>query len=275
MKKRIQTKESLLQKRDSYRNNFSKNLEVLRGKVSIILVHPKYEGNIGAVARLMRNFGLEDLRMVNPPAIGDEAIARAMNGKDILLGSRSYETLYDATDGFQIVAATSSEMTLDDRKFRRLPESPESFWKRTLKTNGRIALVFGREDDGLRNEEVEQCNSFIHVPANPEYPVLNLSHAVSIILYEMIRDIERNLPVVSEPLEEVNLGILLEKVNEILELSGYPEYKMPNTEVMISRLMARTNLTNSEYFKIMGILRFLRFRLNYSQYEKDTPEKLY
>jgi tRNA C32,U32 (ribose-2'-O)-methylase TrmJ len=91
----------------------------------------------------------------------------------------------------------------------------------------------------------------------------------------MIRDIDRKSPLVSEPLEEINLGILLEKVNEILELSGYPEYKMPNTEVMISRLMARANITKSEYFKIMGILRFLRFRLNNRESDKDTPEKLY
>ena len=275
LKRRTQTKETLLEKRALYKNIFSEKLEVLKSKVSIILVAPKYEGNIGAIARLMRNYGLDDLRMVHPPYIGDEAIARAMNGKDLLLGSSKFDSLEDATEGFQIVAATSSEMTMDDRRFRRLPETPESFWRRALKSRGKIALVFGREDDGLRNGEIELCNSFIHVPANPEYPVLNLSHAVSIILYEMIRDIDKLTPEISDTADEFNLGILTQKIMEIMDLSGYPEYKRTNAHVMISRLLARSNITESEYFKIMGILRFLRFRLKGVETDKDTPEKLY
>ena len=275
MKRRTLNKESLQRKRDSYQNIFSETLSELNKKVSVILVAPKYGGNIGAIARLMKNYGLSDLRFVSPPEIGDEAMARAMNGKEILLNARQYDNFEDAIEGFRIVAATSSAITLDDRKFRRLPETPSSFWKRALKSDGNIALVFGREDDGLRNTEIEMCNSFIHIPSNPEYPVLNLSHAVSVILYEMIRDLERKLPVTADPIEDQNMSRLVESVMELISMTDFPEYKVPNTRVMISRLMVRTELTQSEYFKIMGIIRFLRFKLGNDGIDGESPEKLY
>ena len=275
MKRRTLNKESLQRKRDSYHLIFSETLSELNKKVSVILVAPKYGGNIGAIARLMRNYGLSDLRFVSPPEIGDEAMARAMNGKEILLNARRYDNFADAIEGFRIVAATSSSITLDDRKFRRLPETPSKFWKRALKTEGNIALVFGREDDGLRNTEIELCNSFIHIPSNPEYPVLNLSHAVSVILYEMIRDLDRRLPVTADPVEEKNMSRLVDSVMELISMTDFPEYKIPNTRVMISRLMARAELTQSEYFKIMGIIRFLRFKLGNDGIDGESPEKLY
>ncbi|MFG1449286.1 MAG: RNA methyltransferase [Thermoplasmataceae archaeon] len=275
MKRRTLNKESLQRKRDSYHLIFSETLSELNKKVSVILVAPKYGGNIGAIARLMRNYGLSDLRFVSPPEIGDEAMARAMNGKEILLNARRYDNFADAIEGFRIVAATSSSITLDDRKFRRLPETPSKFWKRALKTEGNIALVFGREDDGLRNTEIELCNSFIHIPSNPEYPVLNLSHAVSVILYEMIRDLDRRLPVTADPVEEKNMSRLVDSVMELISMTDFPEYKIPNTKVMISRLMARAELTQSEYFKIMGIIRFLRFKLGNDGIDGESPEKLY
>ncbi|MCL4438507.1 MAG: RNA methyltransferase [Candidatus Thermoplasmatota archaeon] len=275
MKRRTLNKEALQKKRSSYQKIFSETLSELDKRVSVILVAPKYGGNIGAVARLMRNYGLSDLRFVSPPEIGDEAMARAMNGKDILLNARRYGNMQDAIDGFRIVAATSSAITLDDRKFRRLPETPAKFWKRALKTDGNIALVFGREDDGLRNTEIEMCNSFIHIPSNPEYPVLNLSHAVSIILYEMIRDLEQKLPQTSDPIEDENMSRLVDSVMDIITMTDYPEYKIPNTRVMLSRLMARSEMTQSEYFKIMGIIRFLRFKLGTDGTNGEAPEKLY
>jgi TrmH family RNA methyltransferase len=275
LKRRTLNKESLQRKRDSYHLIFSETLSELNKKVSVILVAPKYGGNIGAIARLMRNYGLSDLRFVSPPEIGDEAMARAMNGKEILLNARRYDNFADAIEGFRIVAATSSSITLDDRKFRRLPETPSKFWKRALKTEGNIALVFGREDDGLRNTEIELCNSFIHIPSNPEYPVLNLSHAVSVILYEMIRDLDRRLPVTADPVEEKNMSRLVDSVMELISMTDFPEYKIPNTKVMISRLMARAELTQSEYFKIMGIIRFLRFKLGNDGIDGESPEKLY
>ena len=275
MKRRTLNKESLQRKRDSYRQIFTDALSSLNERVSIVLVCPKYGGNIGAVARLMKNYGLSDLRMVSPPEIGDEAIARAMNGKEILFKSTRYETIEKAVSGFKIVAATSSSVTLDDKKFRRLPETPADFWKRVFEDQGKIALVFGREDDGLRNTEIEMCNSFIHIPASPEYPVLNLSHAVAVILYEMMRDVGERVPVMGEPISEKNLKRLIETISEIISMTNYPEYKLRNTSVMISRLLARSSMTQSEYFKIMGILRFLRFAIQADNLDEKTPEKLY
>lgn len=257
MSRRIQSKSELRQKKESYLQNFSSRLDDLSKRVCLVLVAPKYQGNIGAVARLMKNSGLTDLRLVNPPEIQDEAYARSMGGKDILMNARIYRDFRESVSDCSVVAATSSEQTLSDRKFLRLPTTPQGFWENYLAGRNSIALVFGREDDGLRNEEIELCNAFIHIPANPKYPVYNLSHAVSILLYEMIRNIPESDPAIPDPIRPDEMTILVERIQETLQKFGYPEYKMENGMVMIKRILGRANLTESEYYKIMGMIRFV------------------
>ena len=230
---------------------------MLSERISVVLVEPKYEGNIGAVARLLKNSGLKDLRLVNPPEIGDEGFARSMGGRDLLLLARRFGDLESSVRDFSVVAATSSEKTFSDRKFLRLSMTPWEFWSSNINSNSRIALVFGREDDGLRNAEIEKCNAFIHIPANPEYPVFNLSHAVSIILYEMIRQIPDSTVTIPEPVKPSEMSLLIDRIEEILRLYSYPDYKMENGKIMISRILSRSNLTESEFYKIMGILRLI------------------
>lgn len=230
-------------------------LAKLSGRVSVILVEPKYQGNVGAVARLLLNFGLNDLTIVNFEDFTDEAYARSMNGKEILLKSRRVSTFQEAVKGFDVVVGTSSTVTGNYRKFRRIPMLPGEFWDSMGETAGRIALVFGREDDGLRNEELELCNHFIHIPANPDYPVLNLSHAVSVVLYEMIRNADKLTSDLIKPAEGFEVEKLVERIRLVMDLTGYPDYKIENTTVMLRRIIARSHMTDSEFFKIMGIIR--------------------
>lgn len=259
MNRRNLSKFVLKEKKEEYLRNFSERLSGLSEKVSVILVHPKYQGNIGAIARLLRNSGLKDLRLVSPPAIENEAIYRAMYGKEILLNAPVFETLEEATKGFSVIAGTSSAPTFSDRKFLRLPTDPEDFWKTALDSGEKIALVFGREDDGLRNEEIELCNAFIYIPADPDYPVFNLSHAVSIILYEMLKQLPESRPEMTDPVLPEDFEHLMESFNELLDLSGYPVYKKQNAEIMAKRIANRANLTESEFYKIMGVLRYLKY----------------
>ncbi len=259
MNKRIQSKLVLKEKKEEHLKNLSAKLTELSEKVSVILVHPKYQGNIGAIARLMKNSGLTDLRLVSPMEIENEAIYRAMNGREILENATRFDSFEEAIKGFSVVAATSSSPTYSDRKFLRLPVTPETFWNTSLHTARKIALVFGREDDGLRNEEIELCNSFMFIPANPEYPVYNLSHAVSIILYEMIKQLPESDSEIVEPISPENLERLLESAGELMDILKYPGYKRPNADVMIKKIASRAALTESEFYKIMGVLRFLKY----------------
>lgn len=273
MSKRIQSKVILRQKKAEYLKNLSAKLDEFSEKVSVILVHPKYQGNIGAIARLMKNSGLTDLRLVSSMDIENEAVYRSMSGREILENASRYESLEDAIKGFTVVAATSSSPTYSDRKFLRLPSTPEAFWNTNLHTAKKIALVFGREDDGLRNEEIELCNAFMFIPANPDYPVFNLSHAVSIILYEMVKQIPESDSEIVEPISPENFDLLLQGAEELMDILKYPKYKRPNADVMIKKIASRTKLTESEFFKIMGILRFLKYKASGSKPPGEKEEQ--
>ncbi len=231
------------------------SLAKLSRRVSVILVEPKYHGNVGAVARLLKNFGLEELIIVNFEEFNDESISRAMGGKEILLNAKRVDTFEEAIADFDIVAGTSSTVTGNFKKFRRIPMLPSEFWESVSKKEGRIALVFGREGDGLRNEELEKCNYFFHVPANPDFPVLNLSHAVSVVLYDMTRNMELVATDLVRKANDFETEKLIERIGLVLEKTGYPGYRLKNTQVMLRRIISRTDLTDSEFYKIMGIIR--------------------
>ena len=267
MNKRILSKIELKERKKDYLSSLHEQLSSLSARISVILVHPKYQGNIGAIARLMKNNGLTDLRIVGGPQIENEAIYRAMNGKEILETATHYDSFEEAAKGFTVIAGTSSSPTYSDRKFLRLPTTPQEFWKTNLQGNKKIALAFGREDDGLRNTEIELCNAFMYIPANPEYPVYNLSHAVSIILYEMLNQLPESSPNIAETISEENFNLLMENAFELLDFINYPEYKRANAEVMIKKIASRSNLTESEFYKIMGVLRYLKYHV------QDSAEK--
>ncbi len=270
MNKRILSKIELKERKKDYLSSLHEQLSSLSSRISVILVHPKYQGNIGAIARLMKNNGLTDLRIVGGPQIENEAIYRAMNGKEILETATHYDSFEEAAKGFTVIAGTSSSPTYSDRKFLRLPTTPQEFWKTNLQGNKKIALAFGREDDGLRNTEIEMCNAFMYIPANPEYPVYNLSHAVSIILYEMLNQLPESSPNIAETISDENFNLLMGNAFELLDFINYPEYKRANAEVMIKKIASRSNLTESEFYKIMGVVRYLKYHLQDSaEEEKD------
>ncbi len=272
MNKRILSKIELKERKKDYISSLSDQLSLLSGRISVILVHPKYQGNIGAIARLMKNNGLSDLRIVGGPQIENEAIYRAMNGKEVLEAASHYDSFEDAAKGFSVVAGTSSSPTYSDRKFLRLPTTPEEFWRNNLPGSKKIALVFGREDDGLRNAEIEICNAFMYIPANPEYPVYNLSHAVSIILYEMLNQLPESSPNIAETISEENFNLLIKNAFELLDLINYPGYKRANAEVMIKKIASRANLTESEFYKIMGMARYMKYLVqDNSKEDADDP----
>ena len=271
MNKRILSKIELKERKKDYLSSLHEQLSSLSARISVILVHPKYQGNIGAIARLMKNNGLTDLRIVGGPQIENEAIYRAMNGKEILETATHYDSFEEAAKGFTVIAGTSSSPTYSDRKFLRLPTTPQEFWKTNLQGNKKIALAFGREDDGLRNTEIELCNAFMYIPANPEYPVYNLSHAVSIILYEMLNQLPESSPNIAETISDENFNLLMGNAFELLDFINYPEYKRANAEVMIKKIASRSNLTESEFYKIMGVVRYLKYHVQDSA-EKERDE---
>lgn len=219
--------------------------------VAVVLVQPKNEGNVGAVARAMKNFGLRRLVLVDPCPIGDEAGKRAMHGADILAGARTVGSLEEALRGADLVAGTTGISTRSEKKFLRIALTPREFAERVRAMDGTLAILFGREDFGLLDEELERCDLLVSIPANPEYPVLNISHAAAVLLYELFaRPRARGLRRASGREKEV----LHRALADLMEASRYPPHKRGRTQVMFRRLVGRAVPSKWEFHALMGVL---------------------
>jgi TrmH family RNA methyltransferase len=152
--------------------------------VRIVLVNTSHPGNIGAAARAMKNMGLEELFLVDPQVFPSaEATARASGADDLLAGAVCADTLEAAlADCGLVVGASARNRTLpvpmlDPR------ECAELVMQQPAGT--RAAVLFGRERTGLTNAELDRCHYLVRIPANPDYPSLNLAAAVQVITYEL------------------------------------------------------------------------------------------
>ena len=164
------------------------------GNIQVVLVNPSHPGNIGAVARAMKNMGLRHLVLVDPRKFPDpEAEWRAASALDIIQSARVVPSLDEAIGESQFVVGTSA-------RERRIPwpvQDARLTAGRIVErsTNEKVSILFGREDSGLNNEELRRCNLHCHIPTHPDYESLNLSMAVQIVCYEIrMAELEGTLP---------------------------------------------------------------------------------
>ncbi|MEQ6884835.1 tRNA (cytosine(32)/uridine(32)-2'-O)-methyltransferase TrmJ [Salicola sp. Rm-C-2C1-2] len=156
------------------------SLEGLR----VVLVEPSHPGNIGAVARAMKNMGVAELVLVSPaPFPVEKASARASGADDVLENARVVADLNEAVADCVEVIATSAR----SRSLTWPILNPRDCGARVLeqRRQGPVALVFGREDNGLSNEELQRCHYHVQVPSDPAFSSLNLAMAVQVMLYEV------------------------------------------------------------------------------------------
>ncbi len=222
--------------------------------ITVILVEPESQGNIGAISRSMKNTFFNNLAIVGTSFLDDDAYARAMESKEILESANFYKDLAEARSDFDVFVGTSSVPSGNLKDYRRIPTRPGEFWERYYNPDQKTAIIMGREGDGLRNTELELCDFFLTIPGNPEYPVYNLSHALTIILYEFLLKEDIRLPE-KEPASGQEIGILVERIMEIAKKTNFPSHKLPNTNAMLRKIFNRAELKRSEFYRIMGILR--------------------
>ncbi|PIE67152.1 MAG: RNA methyltransferase [Deltaproteobacteria bacterium] len=153
--------------------------------VSVILVAPQGPLNVGSVCRCMMNFGVSDLRLVNPcPSYRSlDARRMALGAESILNSATVYPSLQAALDDCHLSFGTTRRFG----KYREGCLSPEQSARQALSqsSNSRVAFVFGREDRGLHTDELDLCQAFLTIPTHDAYPSMNLSHAVALVLYEL------------------------------------------------------------------------------------------
>ena len=162
--------------------------------IQVVLVNPSHPGNIGAVARAMKNMGLHHLVLVAPRKFPDpEAQWRAASAVDIIDNARVVETLDEAIGDSQFIVGTSARERRISWPVQDARLTAARIVERSVQE--KVSILFGREDSGLNNEELRRCNLHCHIPTHPDYESLNLSMAVQIVCYEIrMAELEGTLP---------------------------------------------------------------------------------
>ncbi|MBF0170739.1 MAG: hypothetical protein HQK87_06595, partial [Nitrospinae bacterium] len=154
-------------------------------QLAVILVDTRHAGNIGAVARFMKNMGLADLILVNPTARGHlEAIKMGVGAEEIVERATIVPTL---EEGVARCAATYA-VTRRPRRLRKRVLRPEEGAVEGAAVDGLVGLVFGSEKLGLTNEQVRVCDAIITIDVSPDHPSLNLAQAVAVVVYQFRRE---------------------------------------------------------------------------------------
>jgi tRNA/rRNA methyltransferase len=193
-------------------------------RVKVIILEPKYQMNLGYIARTAMNFGVEKLFIVNPRAKvdGNKAIMYSKHAHSLLENARIYRTLDEATRGCGLIVGTTGIRDKAKSNFRRVYFAEDAVRRmKKMRSGGTAALIIGRDDIGLRREEVEKCDMLAYISTNPEYPVLNVSHSLAIFLYllnrEKIRTMYSDAKSKEEAVSEGELKTLLALFGKMIE----------------------------------------------------------
>jgi len=233
--------------------------------IDIVLVAPIYEGNVGFAARVMKNFGFTRLVLIDPCPLGDEAKARASHAQDVLKNAEIC-TIEDVFARSNIVIATTGTVSKSVCHAMRMPfYSPIELRERIKDVDGRISILFGRENWGLNNEEVKRSDMICSIPTSEDYPILNLSHAVGVVCYELA-----NLPNPSYALcPPQDMEYLYQHIDRYLDGIHHPKFKRENTLILIRRILGRCNLTVREASTLHGLLRRSEWHIDPKLLDRD------
>ncbi|MDR2702495.1 MAG: RNA methyltransferase [Spirochaetaceae bacterium] len=220
--------------------------------VIFVLARPSEPGNTGAVCRAVKNMCLRRLRIAaselpTTPADTEKLLSRAVHAAEIWEGAEHFDSLQAALADCAVSVGTSRRRGRRRKSSTLTPRELAAFLK---DKNGKAAIVFGNERTGLNGEELELCNMASHIPVNPEFPSINLSHAVQIYAYELYQTLEqpcRAVPGQWVPMAAGEIDTLVKNTTRSLASIGF--YKHPGREEQerfLRDLMARAGLSLSE-----------------------------
>jgi TrmH family RNA methyltransferase len=236
--------------------------------IRFVLVDTTHPGNIGAVARAMKNMGLTDLVLVNPREFPHpEATARASGADDLLLTARVVPTLAEAIADCGLVLATTSRQR--DHYFRVL-EAREGAVRAVQEARagaGAVAVLYGTERNGLSNEQLLSAHALLFIPSNPEYTSLNLAMAAQLIAYEL-RMAQREGPQHVLAMRDVPLATpadmdrLYAHLEQVMEEVGFRDRTQSGTALMgrIRRFLNRAEPDANEVNILRGMLTAVQSR---------------
>ncbi|MFT6029415.1 MAG: tRNA (cytidine32/uridine32-2'-O)-methyltransferase [Oleiphilaceae bacterium] len=257
------------------------NQDNFADRIKIVLMRTTHPGNVGAVARAMKNMGLKDLSLVSPEfnkvLSEDEALRRSAGAEDILSGAKKFTSLDDAVSDCHVLIGASA-------RSRKMPwplMNPRDCAIEVMKlivdvketdTKTKVAFLFGQEASGLSNEELHRCHYHVNIPAIAEFSSLNLAMAVQVICYELrmgflYSDTKKNNKAISaivspkdegwdEPLASVNdvEGFLTHLEETLIKTEFHNPNNPRQLMTRLRRLFQRSHLDQMEVNILRGIL---------------------
>ena len=230
----------------------------------VVLVNPQIEGNIGAVARVMRNFGISDLRLLNfEGEFSDDVRNRAKHAQSVLDDAQIHSEWSECFSDVSLVIGTSGKREIGDKVQFRHFLLPSELGERVSPMKGKVAIVFGPEGMGLTHDELGLCDLLLTIPTWEGYPILNLSHTVAIVCYEWFQTLlprighDRSLPKTVHTKRLLNPDLKREirrRAEEIAEASAKREDQKASAAATLSRVILRGMPTDDEAHQLLGLL---------------------
>jgi tRNA/rRNA methyltransferase len=189
--------------------------------IRIVLVEPEGPFNIGSVARIMKNMGIDDLALVSPVDFHtDDAYRAAVGARDVLDGAVVFDTLKDAIGDTSLVVGTTRRAGKMRRIFCSVEELPDQVFP--VVQSGKVAILFGREKNGLSSSETDLCNILVSIPASEHFPSLNLSHAVAVVCYKLfVNAMVYRVPYLERPAANAEIEGLLDYIEQVFTDLGF------------------------------------------------------
>jgi tRNA (cytidine32/uridine32-2'-O)-methyltransferase len=233
-------------------------------RLRVVLVRPRYAGNVGAAVRVAANFAVREVAIVRPacPLDDDPEFVRMAMGGERLVALSSHRTLAEAVEGCQAVIATTSARTRD----RRAIHSPAAARERLIDAGVEVAaLVFGPERSGLPHEELRTCHLTLAVPTAPAFPVLNLAQAVGIVVAALADCPAVPAPpadAMDHPAAQAELAAAITHLEATLLASGYLDRQNPSRVTdQFRRWLGRTVPTRREVALLHALAAHLTYLL--------------
>jgi len=228
-------------------------------RLRIILCRPEGALNVGAVCRSMKSMGILKLALVNPAEFDeDEVYKMAIHARDVYDGSLVYASLEEALRSVTLAAGITRRRGVR-RKWSSVP--PEVLAKKIASTaSGKCAIVFGNEQSGLSDKELNQCDIACHIPSSPDFPSLNLSHAVQIVVAYLYRESIGDYVGSFTPITRDQIEILVAAIHDALEaLNYFKSADRQHTRIFFRDILARSQLSKKEAKQLEKIFRKLPY----------------
>ncbi|MGQ9478484.1 MAG: RNA methyltransferase [Thermoproteota archaeon] len=235
----------------------------IESKYYIVLVAPKFPVNVGLVTRTMANFSLRKLVLVSPSIdVLESSRIYAAHGASILENLLVYKSLYDAINEIKPSMSIGTSGRKASKSLLRQYVSPKEMVNLCSQVEGKVFIIFGREDIGLKNEELSLMDYVVHIPASSEYSVLNLAISASILMYELFTSYQgERLKMLRRPASKNIVNRIYDEIDRIFLTAGLPEVKKQAVIRSFKNILGRSSPSVKEAGSMLWFMRKTRLKI--------------